>query len=64
MIRKLLFFAVFLLGFATNMNAQSASSMKWSDICSGKMPADWYGSEEAQQIADKVLNTRRKVVVG
>lgn len=60
MIRKLLFFAVFLLGFATNMNAQSASSMKWSDICSGKMPADWYGSEEAQQIADKVLKYQKK----
>ncbi|MBO4316070.1 MAG: pectate lyase [Prevotella sp.] len=41
--------------FMMNMYAANASNMKWSDICAGKMDANWYGSNEAQQIANVVL---------
>ena len=41
------------------MSAADAASMKWSDICSGKMGAEWYGSAEAQQIADVVLYVQK-----
>lgn len=50
---------ILLAGFLVNGHAQSASSMKWSDICSGKMGANWYSSEEAQQIADKLLSAQK-----
>ena len=33
--------------------------MKWADICAGKMGAEWYGSEEAQKIADIVLSVQK-----
>lgn len=59
-IMKRVFIVLTLLtGFLVNADAQSASSMKWSDICSGKMPAEWYGSDEAQQIADVVLSVQK-----
>lgn len=47
------------LSVVAGMSAASASSMKWSDICSGKMGSEWYGSEEAQNIADVVLYVQR-----
>ena len=46
--KKVLLIIFLLGGFLTAIKAQKASDMKWSDICSGKMGADWYGSEEAQ----------------
>ena len=57
--KKLLTTLFFLWGLLAGLQAQSASSMKWSDICNGKMPAEWYGSEEAQQIADKLLKYQK-----
>lgn len=51
---KHLFLTLFLFVGMT-ITAQTLSSMKWSDVCAGKMGAEWYGSEEAQQIADRVL---------
>ncbi len=46
-------------GLMVKAHAQSASSMKWADICNGKMSATWYGSDEAQQIADKLLSAQK-----
>ena len=57
--KKLLTTLFFLWGLLAGLQAQSASSMKWSEICNGKMPAEWYGSEEAQQIADKLLKYQK-----
>ena len=42
-----------------NVQAQNASDLKWSAICSGKMNAEWYGSEEAQKIADIVVSVQK-----
>lgn len=57
--KKVLLIIFLLGGFLTAVKAQKASDMKWSDICSGKMGADWYGSEEAQEIADIVLSVQK-----
>ena len=57
--KRTLLLLAFAVAFLAGGYAQTASSMKWSDICSGKMPADWYGSEEAQQIADRLLNNQK-----
>ena len=57
--KKILFMTVLLAGLWVNGLAQSASSMKWADICRGRMSASWYGSDEAQQIADKVLAAQK-----
>ena len=46
-------------GILTDMKAQNASDLKWADICAGKMGAEWYGSEEAQKIADIVLSVQK-----
>ena len=59
MMKKALFMMILLAGLWVNGHAQSASSMKWADICRGKMNADWYGSEEAQQFADKLLSAQK-----
>jgi len=57
--KKALLTIILIAGFLTEGNAQNASSMKWAEICSGKMSADWYGSEEAQKIADIVLSVQK-----
>lgn len=57
--KRILFMTVLLAGLWVNGLAQSASSMKWADICRGRMSASWYGSDEAQQIADKVLAAQK-----
>ena len=50
---------VLLGGIFSGVKAQNASNMKWSDICSGKMGSNWYGSEEAQTIADNVISGQK-----
>lgn len=57
--KRILFITVLLAGLWVNGLAQTASSMKWADICRGRMSASWYGSDEAQQIADKVLAAQK-----
>ena len=57
--KKTLLTLFLLWGILITMMAADASSMKWSDICSGRMEAAWYGSAEAQQIADVVLYVQK-----
>ena len=33
--------------------------LSWYDVCSGKMPTEWYGSKEAQGIADTVIAVQK-----
>jgi len=56
---RLLLLCILLGVFGAKGNAQSASSLSWANICFGKMSADWYGSEEAQKIADIVLSVQK-----
>ena len=57
--KKILLMMVLLGGIFSGVKAQNASNMKWSDICSGKMGSNWYGSEEAQTIADNVISGQK-----
>ena len=57
--KKTLVMMILVWGLIANMSAADASSMKWSEICSGKMGSEWYGSAEAQQIADVVLYVQK-----
>ena len=42
------------------VNASSVDSYAWSDICAGRVtPASWYGSQEAQDIADIVIAVQK-----
>lgn len=51
--------AALLLGSFFSVHAQDVSSLTWSQVCSGKMSSEWYGTEEAQSIADDVLYVQK-----
>ena len=57
--KKLLLISFLIVTLSAETHAQSASSQTWANICAGKMSADWYGSEEAQKIADIVLSVQK-----
>ena len=57
--KKTMLLVAFLVGCFTDIHAQSASSLTWAQICAGRMSADWYGSAEAQDIADVVLYVQK-----
>ena len=57
--KKILLMMVLLGGIFSGVKAQNASNMKWSDICSGKMGSNWYGSDEAKTIADNVISGQK-----
>ena len=57
--KKLLLISILLASALTGIKAQDASSMKWSAICSGKMSAEWYGSDEAKTIAANVISGQK-----
>lgn len=58
-LNRWLLFLAFIAGCHIYVKAQSVSSLKWSDVCMGKMNEEWYGTEEAQQIADVVLSVQK-----
>lgn len=39
--------------------AQSLSSLTWAQVCDGKMGDSWYGTTEAQSVADIVLDVQK-----
>lgn len=57
--RKIWGLTLFLLGSFFSLQAQNVSSLSWGQVCSGKMGSEWYGSEEAQKIADDVIYVQR-----
>lgn len=57
--KKLLLTMFTMIVTLNNLNAQTLSSLKWAEVCSGKMGAAWYGSEESQKIADIVLDVQK-----
>ena len=57
--KRVLLIFILIGGILTGVKAQNASDLKWADICAGKMGAEWYGSEEAQKIADIVLSVQK-----
>lgn len=48
-----------LLGVCLGTKAADVSTLSWGQVCAGKMEAEWYGSAEAQAIADIVLEVQK-----
>ncbi len=51
---------VLLLAMTVNVNATDVKTLSWAKVCSGKMEAAWYGSDEAKGIADIVLEVQKE----
>ncbi len=56
--RKLLL-TLLILTCAIAMHAADLSTMQWKNVCAGKMGEDWYGSDEAKNVADVVLYVQK-----
>lgn len=56
--KKIFTLAILLMTFMA-MNAQSYKDLKWSEICSGKMGTEWYGSAEAISVADTLVSVQK-----
>lgn len=57
--KKLLIMAMLLVGGFADSQADDVSSLTWAQVCGGKMDDSWYGSDEAQAIADVVLSVQK-----
>lgn len=57
--RKFLLSLIAVFSSILAINAQNAKDLTWANICSGRMPAEWYSSQEAQDIADIVLSVQK-----
>lgn len=57
--KTLLILPSFLLSCIFSIQAQDVSTLSWSQVCSGKMGTEWYGTDEAQRIADDVLYVQK-----
>ena len=57
--KKKLLWALLLFCSTAVMNAESLSSLTWAQVCAGRMGDEWYGSAEAQQVADVVLYVQK-----
>lgn len=58
--KKILLSMVLLLAMTVNVNATDVKTLSWAKVCSGKMEAAWYGSDEAKGIADIVLEVQKE----
>ena len=47
------------LAFAFSAKAATLSSLTWANVCSGGMGDDWYGTDEAMEVADIVLSVQK-----
>ncbi|MBQ6760890.1 MAG: pectate lyase [Prevotella sp.] len=57
---KRTFLSIIMLAVACiSLSAANLSDMKWANICSGGMGADWYGTTESQDVADIVLAVQK-----
>ena len=56
---KKIFTLAMLFMLTIGMNAQSYKDKKWSEICSGKMGTEWYGSAEAISVADTLVSVQK-----
>lgn len=57
---KRTFLSIIMLAVACiSLSAANLSDMKWANVCSGGMGADWYSSAESQKVADIVLAVQK-----
>lgn len=57
--KNLLILFSIVLACSFSLQAQDVSTLSWSQVCSGKMGTEWYGTDEAQRIADDVLYVQK-----
>lgn len=57
--RALLFIFLLLLVKPFAAVAVELSSLSWTQVCFGKMGEEWYGSDEARMIADRVVHIQK-----
>lgn len=55
LLRFIFSFSALLCTFSGTSAATTASSLTWNLICNGKMGSEWYGSDEARALADRVV---------
>lgn len=48
-----------LLTILNPVKAETLSDLKWRKVCEGKMGEEWYGTDEAKEIADVVLYVQK-----
>lgn len=55
------FFSALILLATVGLPSEAAelSSLSWNQVCFGKMGDEWYGSDEARSLADRVLYLQR-----
>lgn len=58
--RKILLAIVALFAMTASIHATDVKTLTWAQVCSGKMEAEWYGSDEAKAIADIVLDVQKE----
>ena len=51
--------AFLLLATQQTVTAQDIKSLSWYDICKGNADIDWYGSPDACNVADVVLEVQK-----
>lgn len=57
---KRTFLSIIMLAVACiSLSAANLSDMKWANVCSGGMGADWYSTAESQDVADIVLAVQK-----
>jgi len=57
--KKITFALTMLLSLCLGVNAATLSSLTWANVCAGGMGASWYSTEEAQTVADIVLDVQK-----
>ncbi|MDD2618897.1 MAG: pectate lyase, partial [Bacteroidales bacterium] len=59
MTKRILLWVIASLGICFGVKAADVSTLTWGQVCSGQMGSEWYGSAEAQAIADIVLSVQK-----
>ena len=59
MTKRILLWVIASLGICLSVKAADVSTLTWGQVCSGQMGSEWYGSAEAQAIADIVLSVQK-----
>src|SRR5574344_363860 len=57
--KKIFLIILVAIAFGFNAKAATLSSLTWANVCSGGMGDDWYGSDEAMEVADIVLSVQK-----
>ncbi|WP_288318171.1 pectate lyase [Xylanibacter caecicola] len=57
--KRIILTLTIVMGICFSMKGADLSTLKWGQVCSGAMDAEWYGSAEALAIADMVVDVQK-----